>query len=300
MSRFLDLSIERNTKKGWQHFYDASYTEGMELINCYALRDVFSDTDCYDCLALQQMPELTDETILNIGIKIEEGLLTQIHVDSPLYPYKFRRVDNVINDNLSKDEILEELEKMMHSIQTRFNDVIILIKPENVDDVINTSLKITQVGLRFGIKLDGPYAATQAFKYQALNDWFDGLTYCSYLNDNNEEVKQYTMPAEAKVSSYKDLLAMKSIIEKDIIRAKEAINDEARLSRLLKQQTSGVLDDDWNTSLGHIIKSLIDNDDSDFSEYAVNDIEELENQKAELDKLILITGENGRVIWSIS
>lgn len=302
MSSYLDISIERKTEKGWRHFFDASYVEGMELINCRILRDVFSDTDCYTEFALQRMLELTDETILNIGIKIiEDEFLTPIHTDSPLYPYKYTRVDHVVAIETSRNEILNELEKMTHSIKTRFNDVFILIKPENVNDAINVNLiKISKIGPRSGIKLDSPFAALQLLKYTTTNDWFDGIMYCTYIGNDGKEAKQYILPSEAKVSYYKDIIAMRDDLEKDIVRTKESMNDDIRLSRLLKQQTSGVPDKDWNTSLGHIVQNLINENNPEDLDYAYEDLEILKSQKAELDKLIMLTGENGRIIWSIS
>ena len=302
MSSYLDISIERKTEKGWRHFFDASYVEGMELINCRILRDVFSDTDCYTEFALQRMLELTDETILNIGIKIiEDEFLTPIRTDSPLYPYKYTRVDHVVATGILRNEILNKLEKMTHSIETRFNDIFILIKPENVNDTINANLiKISKIGPRSGIKLNSPFAALQFLKYTVTNDWFDGIMYCTYIGNDGKEAKQYILPSKAKVSYYKDIIAMRDDLEKDIVRAKESMNDDIHLSRLLKQQTSDVPDNDWNTALGQIVQNLINENSPEDLDYIYEDLETLENQKAELDKLIMLTGENGRVIWSIS
>ena len=93
---------------------------------------------------------------------------------------------------------------------------------------------------------------------------------------------------------------MRDDLEKDIVRAKESMNDDIRLSRLLKQQTSNVPDKDWNTSLGHIVQNLINENNPEDLDYAYEDLEILKSQKAELDKLIMLMGENGRIIWSIS
>lgn len=304
MSRYLDISIERKTEKGWRHFFDASYADGMELINCGALRDLFSATDYtghYTEFALQRMTELADETILNIGMKIaEDGFLSPICIDSPLYPYKYVRVDHLVATGISRNEILDTLEKMTHNIKTKFNNVFILIKPENVDDAINANLKIFKIGPRSSIMLDSPFVATLFLKHTATNDWFDGVMHCTYINNEGKEAKQYTLPPKAKILYYKDIIAMRDDLEKDIAKAKESMNDDIRLSRLLKQYTNDVPDNDWNTNLGHIVQRLISENNPKNLDYVYEDLETLENQKAELNKLIMITGENGRVIWSIS
>lgn len=304
MSSYLDLSVERNTKEGWKHIYSASYEEGMEIINCRVLRDFFAETEHYDAYAMAYSTNLTEETLLNLAMKIEEkGFLSPIREDSPYYPYKYRRVETLVGDCLSKDEIVAELEKMTHSIKTRFNHVIVLVKPENYDDVVKTNAMMSSVGLRCGMIFSQPYHAFNALTNDTKledKDWFDGIVYCDYVNDKTgESVNQYIMSQHSKISTYKNLLAMKEEVEKSIAKVKESMNDNVRLSKLLARETEGVTDDDWDTSLGHIIKDLIGND-SEFTDYTDEYLEGLETTKAELEKLILITGENGRVIWSIS
>ena len=304
MSSYLDLSIERNTKEGWKHIYSASYEEGMEIINCRVLRDFFAETDHYEAYGMAYSTTLTEETLLNLAMKIEEkGFLSPIREDSPYYPYKYRRIETLVSDCLSRDEIIAELKKMMHSIKTRFNNVIILVKPENYDDVVKTNVMMSSVGLRCGMIFSQPYNAFNALTNDTKledKDWFDGIVYCDYVNDKTGElVKQYIMSQHSKISTYKNLLAMKEEVEKRIAKVKESMKDDVRLSKLLAHETEGVTDNEWDTSLGRIIKELISND-SEFTDYTDNYLEELEMQKFELEKLILITGENGRVIWSIS
>ena len=125
---------------------------------------------------------------------------------------------------------------------------------------------------------------------------------CTFCNQRtiSGQMKHITIE-EVKEQIEKFLKSFKNDdIEKDIARAKESMNDDIRLSRLLKQQTSNVPDNDWNTALGQIVQNLINENSLEDLDYIYEDLETLENQKAELDKLIMLTGENGRVIWSIS
>lgn len=299
MGRYLDLSIERKTEEGWKHLYSASYEEGMELINCCILRDLFSETECYSSFGLST---LADETIINLGIKIEEnGVFMPIKKDSVCYPYRYRRVETLVGDSLSKDKIIDKLKRMSRDIKIRFNDTIVLVKPECLDDAVSIGVTMSAVGLKNGIKFPCPWNACFALKADMKlkdKDWFNGIAYCEYYDDDGKEVKQYAIPQTLKISTYKDLICMKEGLEKDIAKAEESMSDDARLSKILADRTTSVAEDDWSTSLGRIVKELMSNEP--LISYTTEELDELKAQKSELEKLILMVDENGRVVWSIS
>ena len=303
MGSYLNFSIERKLSSGeWVHFYDLPYDDDLLIVNDRVLRDSFYDTEFYD--GTPDINELCDKTKANMCSKIERhGIFCHVDEESDLYPYKFKCFENyywMYTSCNTKEKILKKLDELDKDLDTKFNDVGILIKDAYLKELFDKNYDIITFDDRSYLHLFmSPHSAKNALLYNPdfQKDYFWGIASLKYLNSKKKEVKQYKLTNNTRVSSYNSLLAMKSDLEKSIKKAELSMSDDARLSQILSDACEEADEDDWNTSLGKIVKSLIKNDNFSYSEEYIDG---LKLQLQELEKLIFITGINGRVIWNIS
>ena len=88
-------------------------------------------------------------------------------------------------------------------------------------------------------------------------------------------------------------------LEKELLQIEESKTQNAIISRALREATEDLEEKDFNNKLGEIVKDLINNG-SEFTDYSFEYEEELRMQSKELNTLLKLVGDNGRIIWSVN
>ena len=88
-------------------------------------------------------------------------------------------------------------------------------------------------------------------------------------------------------------------LEKDLKQIEESKTQNAIIARTLKEATEDLEEKDFDSKLGEIVKDLM-NTDSEFDDYSREYEEEIRSQIEELNTLIKLVGENGRIIWNVN
>ena len=88
-------------------------------------------------------------------------------------------------------------------------------------------------------------------------------------------------------------------LEKELKQIEESKTQSAIIARALREATEDLEEKDFDNKLGEIVKDLM-NTDSEFDDYSREYEEEIQSQVEELKILIKITGEEGRIIWSVN
>ena len=88
-------------------------------------------------------------------------------------------------------------------------------------------------------------------------------------------------------------------LEKDLKQIEESKTQNAIIAKTLKEATEDLEEKDFDSKLGEIVKDLM-NTDSEFDDYSREYEEEIRSQIEELNTLIKLVGENGRIIWNVN
>ena len=115
----------------------------------------------------------------------------------------------------------------------------------------------------------------------------------------NKSIPQYTLEQGTAISYPKDLNLMLKDLEKELKQIEESKTQSAIIARALREATEDLEEKDFDNKLGEIVKDLM-NTDSEFDDYSREYEEEIQSQVEELKILIKITGEEGRIIWSVN
>lgn len=173
-------------------------------------------------------------------------------------------------------------------------------------------VKSNVTGADYYLTFENPYEASQFVKYNLskalekqnadIEDLSNGsLVSFQYVDveKGGRRVPQYTLEQGTAISYPKDLELMLKDLEKELLQIEESKTQNAIISRALREATATLEEKDFDNNLGEIVKDLINND-SEFTDYSFEYEEELRMQSKELNTLLKLVGDNGRIIWSVN
>lgn len=288
MSSYLDISIERQLEDGkWVNFINCSSEDALETVNLYLLRDAFRDCEYYTC-EVTDVTDVAKQTALNFATKIQrrDGIFNSVSEGSPLWPYDKEEHDIKITTLY----ILSKMEELERNENFRFSEVVLTLRD-------GTELTFAT-----------PYNALTELRYnpdykdkELVHIFKDEIIIRKFFDKNGDEVVQYQVPNYTYLSTYEDLKKFEHEIERELEDAKQSQSDVVRLGSILNDEVSELKPEEMEGPLGDIVKRLIGHvGDDEWSEYACDYIESLENVLNELRFLIRLVGKNGRIIWRIS
>ena len=115
----------------------------------------------------------------------------------------------------------------------------------------------------------------------------------------NKSIPQYTLEQNTAISYSRDLNLMLKDLEKELKQIEESKTQNAIIAKTLKEATEDLEEKDFDSKLGEIVKDLM-NTDSEFDDYSREYEEEIRSQIEELNTLLKLVGENGRIIWNVN
>lgn len=189
-------------------------------------------------------------------------------------------------------------------------DFINAAKEGYYDNIYVVTSNVT--GQNYYLTFESPYEALQFVKYTLakalekqnadIKDLSNGsLVSFQYVDAErgNKSIPQYTLERGTAISYPKDLNLMLKDLEKELNQIEESKTQSAVIARTLREATGNLEEKDFDNKLGEIVKDLM-NTDSEFDDYSREYEEEIQSQIEELKTLIKITGEEGRIIWSVN
>ena len=189
-------------------------------------------------------------------------------------------------------------------------DFISAAKEGYYDNIYVVTSNVT--GQNYYLTFESPYEASQFVKYTLskalkkqnahIDDLSNGsLVSFQYVDAERgmKSIPQYTLEQGTAISYPKDLSLMLKDLEKELKQIEESKTQRAVIARTLREATGNLEEKDFDNKLGEIVKDLM-NTDSEFNDYSREYEEEIQSQIEELKTLIKITGEEGRIIWSVN
>lgn len=188
-------------------------------------------------------------------------------------------------------------------------DFINAAKEGYYDNIYVVTSNVT--GQSYYLTFESPYEASQFVKYtlakalEKQNAHIDDLSNGSLVSfqyvdaGRGKSVPQYTLEQGTAISYPRDLNLMLKDLEKELAQIEESKTQNAIIAKTLREATEDLEEKDFDNKLGEIVKDLM-NTDSEFDDYSREYEEEIQSQIEELKTLIKITGEEGRIIWSVN
>lgn len=189
-------------------------------------------------------------------------------------------------------------------------DFINAAKKGYYDNVYVVTNDVT--GQNYYLTFESPCEASQFVKYTLsktlekqnadIEDLSNGsLVSFQYVDTErgNKSIPQYILEQNTAISYPRDLNLMLKDLEKDLKQIEESKTQNAIIARTLKEATEDLEEKDFDSKLGEIVKDLM-NTDSEFDDYSREYEEEIRSQIEELNTLIKLVGENGRIIWNVN
>ncbi len=217
---------------------------------------------------------------------------------------------HLIKDFLKPSQKAYDLEKEWVGNVNTESDFINAAKEGYYDNIYVVTSNVT--GQNYYLTFESPYEASQFVKYtlakalEKQNAGIDDLSNGSLVSfqyvdaeKGNKSIPQYTLEQGTAISYPKDLELMLKDLEKELLQIEESKTQNAIISRALREATEDLEEKDFDNKLGEIVKDLM-NTDSEFDDYSREYEEEIQSQIKELKILIKITGEEGRIIWSVN
>lgn len=217
---------------------------------------------------------------------------------------------HLIKDFLKPSQKAYDLgEKWFDKVNTEL-DFINAAKEGYYDNIYVVKSNVT--GQNYYLTFESPYEASQFVKYtlskalEKQNAGIDDLSNGSLVSfqyvdaeKGNKSIPQYTLEQGTAISYPRDLNLMLKDLEKELAQIEESKTQNAIIARTLREATEDLEEKDFDNKLGEIVKDLM-NTDSEFDDYSREYEEEIQSQIKELKILIKITGEEGRIIWSVN
>lgn len=217
---------------------------------------------------------------------------------------------HLIKDFLKPSQKVFDLEvEWFDKVNTEL-DFINAAKEGYYDNVYVVTNDVT--GQNYYLTFESPYEASQFVKYTLskalekqntdIGDLSNGsLISFQYVDTErgNKSIPQYTLEQNTAISYPRDLNLMLKDLEKDLKQIEESKTQNAIIARTLKEATEDLEEKDFDSKLGEIVKDLM-NTDSEFDDYSREYEEEIRSQIEELNTLIKLVGENGRIIWNVN
>lgn len=325
MSSYLNFTIERkNENDNWVCVAESTYDENLDIINPYILKPIFFDTDCYQI----EDSEISEQAWYKFTSKIERQ--EQYGTD---YPYQYKYILPEIFDTPDRKTAIETLEKICHS-KNKHNDLLLKCDISNIDvnkdalltifsfissseSTIDTNSmnlyhqfveeknneKLKEILSKIGnvtqniftfLYDDSPFSLLETLKYNCYFRDYSIIRSISLVDYYDSGIKLRQYEYDYKISYRKDIQYMLKEIEKQIKTYE--LNNKAE--NIAKEYIADILegyDHERNTELYKKLKKYCKNYTESDDEY----YEELMSQKAELEKVLMFMGNNGRMLWSI-
>lgn len=229
-----------------------------------------------------------------------------LDVGIDIYPTQWYLIKDFLKPSQKAYDLGEE---WFDKVNTEL-DFINAAKEGYYDNIYVVTSNVT--GQNYYLTFESPYEASQFVKYtlakalEKQNAHIDDLSNGSLVSfkyvdagRGNKSVPQYTLEQGTAISYPRDLNLMLKDLEKELAQIEESKTQNAIIARTLREATEDLEEKDFDNKLGEIVKDLM-NTDSEFDDYSREYEEEIQSQIEELKTLIKITGEEGRIIWSVN